>query len=224
MQTLMLPVEAPGITPAEREFQIALQRWLMSGSKLFILMVAVALASGCGAQPGGGSGGSGGGSGGGSAGGSGGGSGGGTGGPVVVGGCPRVLLGSTLPAEFSGDTTSLPNIVTSARLEWTTAPDDALEFTAPSAGNYVIDLTSSVAGLGASAQDYNTTGSNAFPFTRSACPASGSVSEINGVFNHNQPNNPIALTAGQKMVIFISASPFSNPQIGAYVVKVRKLP
>jgi hypothetical protein len=145
-------------------------------------------------------------------------------GAVIVGGCPRVILGNTLPSEFSGDTTGLPNIVTSQRLEWTDAPDDALEFTAPVAGNYVIDLVSSVPNLGASAQDYNTNGSDAFPFTRATCPAPNAVKMINGIFNQNQPTSPIALTAGQSIVIFVSAPSWANLKVGAYTLKVRKLP
>jgi len=148
----------------------------------------------------------------------------GTGGAQIVGGCPRVLLGSTLPATFSGDTTGLPNIVTSARLEWTDAPDDALEFTAPEAGNYAIELTSANMDLGASGEDFGTTGSDSFPFTAAACPASGMTAEINGIYDHNQPNYPVALTAGQKMVIFISAPYWAATKTGAYTLKVSKVP
>jgi hypothetical protein len=146
------------------------------------------------------------------------------GGPKIVGGCPRVLLGTALPAEFSGDTTSLPNLVTSTRLEWTDAPDDALEFTAPVAGKYVIELTSSVQELGASAWDYNTNGADGFPFTRTACPAAGAVKEINGFYSHNQPTNPIQLSAGQSMVIFVSVPSFSAVKAGPYTLRVRKAP
>ncbi len=146
------------------------------------------------------------------------------GGAVVVGGCPRVILGSTLPAEFSADTTGLTNLVTSNRLEWTDAPDDAIEFMAPATGDYVIELSSTAPNLGVSAQDFNTNGSDAVPFTRSNCPAAGSVKAINGVFSHLNSRNPISLSAGQSIVMFVSA-PFWAPQkAGAYVITVRKLP
>ena len=186
-----------------------------------LLLAAMMTCVGCGPPATGGTGG-GGGSGGGAGGGAGGG--GGSGGAQVVGGCPRVLLGSTLPAEFSGDTASLPNLVTSPRLEWTDAPDDALEFTAPVAGDYVIELASPNQSLGASAEDYNTNGSDAFPFTRTACPAAGAVKEINGVYNHNQPNYPITLAAGQTMVIFIGAPYWAATKTGTYTLKVSKKP
>lgn len=180
--------------------------------------VVVSLSVACGSS---GTGGAGGGSGG--SGGSGGGSG-GAGGAQVVGGCPRVLLGSTLPAEFSGDTAGLPDIVTSPRLEWTDAPDDALEFTAPQAGDYLIELTSSNMSLGASAEDYNTNGSDSFPFTRTACPASGAVKEINGLYSHNQPTHFITLTQGQKMVIFVGAPYWAMQKTGTYTLKVSRKP
>jgi hypothetical protein len=193
----------------------------------FIVMLTLAAA--CGAPQiagtGGGAGGATGTGGGGTGGGTGGGgAGAGDSGNQIVGGCPRVLLGSTLPAEFSGDTANLPNLVTSARLEWTDAPDDALEFTAPSAGQYLIELTGSNSNLGASAEDYNTTGSDAFPFTRAACPAAGAVKEINGTFTYNQPNYPISLSAGQKMIVFISAPYWAASKTGNYTLKVSKKP
>lgn len=143
---------------------------------------------------------------------------------VVQAGCPRVLLRGPLPQTFSGDTSSLANSLTSARLEWTDAPDDSLEFTAPETGNYVIELTSTVTALGVSAQDYNTNGSDAFPFTRAACPMPSAVKEINGVYNHNQPTSPLALTAGQSVVLFVSAPSWATVRSGPYTLTVRKLP
>src|SRR5262245_23987445 len=50
--------------------------------------------------------------------------------------CPHVDLGRTVPATYMGSTDGLPNLVTSARLEWTDAPDDSLAFEAPSDGDY----------------------------------------------------------------------------------------
>jgi hypothetical protein len=136
--------------------------------------------------------------------------------------CPRVTLGTTLPVEYSGDTTSLPNLVTSARLEWTDAPDDAVKFTAPVAGKYLIELTSSVTELGASAEDYNN--GNPVPFSPTACPAAGVVKEIDGVFTFNQPNYPLDLAAGESIVIFVSAPSFAQVKAGPYMLKVSKLP
>ena len=139
-------------------------------------------------------------------------------GPQIVGGCPRVKLGRSTNVSFTADTATLPNIVTSQRLEWTDAPDDALEFTADQAGNYVIELTSTNMSLGASAEDYTSMA----PFTASACPPSGLVVSIDGVFNHNQPNYPLALTEGQTIVIFISAPYWAAVKTGTYTLVVRR--
>ena len=141
---------------------------------------------------------------------------------TISNGCPRVIFGSALDVEFSGDTTALSNIVTSQRLEWGEAPDDSLEFVAPMTGDYVIELTSDVLSLGASAMDYNTNGSDGFPFTRTACPAEGSVKEIDGFYSHNQPDYPISLSRGQSMVIFVSAPYWANVKSGSYHLRIFK--
>jgi hypothetical protein len=141
-------------------------------------------------------------------------------GPQIVGGCPRVRLGRSTNVSFTADTAALPNLVTSQRLEWTDAPDDALEFTADQAGNYVFELSSTNLSLGASAENY----SPMTPFTAAACPPSGLVVSIDGVFNHNQPNYPLALAEGQSIVIFISAPYWAAVKTGTYTLVVRKLP
>jgi hypothetical protein len=145
----------------------------------------------------------------------------GTSGPQVVGGCPRVRLGRSTNVSFTADTATLPNLVQSQRLEWTDAPDDALEFTADQAGNYVIELSSSNMSLGASAEDYT----SRVPFTASACPPAGAaVVSIDGIFNHNQPSYPLALTEGQTIVIFISAPSWAALKTGTYTLVVRRVP
>ena len=67
--------------------------------------------------------------------------------------CPREDLGSHTSILYEGDTTGLPNLVTSSRLEWQDAPDDSLLFTAPEDGDYEIVVTdepSTNGGCGAS--------------------------------------------------------------------------
>ncbi len=146
------------------------------------------------------------------------------GGAVVVGGCPRVLLGRSLPAEFKGDTTTLTNLVTSRRLEWTDAPDDSLEFTAPEAGKYWIEFSSTAPSLDACAYDYNTLGTNGFPFTRASCPAPGAIGEINGFFTGNDPKYPLTLKEGQSIVIFVSAPYWAAVKSAPYTLRVHRLP
>lgn len=144
-------------------------------------------------------------------------------GPQIVGGCPRVRLGRATEVTFSADTSALPNLVNSTRLEWREAPDDALEFTAAETGNYVIELASPNSNLGASAQEYHSTGPLT-PFTSAACPPSGLVVAIDGFYSHNQPNYPIALMADQTIVIFISAPYWAAVKTGTYTVAVKKVP
>lgn len=138
----------------------------------------------------------------------------------IVGGCPRVKLGRSTEVSFSADTATLMNLVLSNRLEWDDAPDDALEFIAAESGNYVIELTSSNASLGASAQEYKPSGP-LVPFTSSACPPSGLVVSIDGFYS---TRSNIALAAGQSMVIFISAPYWAAVKTGAYTLVVKRVP
>ncbi|MBL8914304.1 MAG: hypothetical protein JNM17_26600 [Archangium sp.] len=145
-------------------------------------------------------------------------------GHIIGADCPRVLLRGPMPQTYDGDTSTLANSITSPRLEWTDAPDDSLEFVAPETGRYAIELTTSVQSMGVSAQDYNTNGSDAFPFTRAACPTTGGMREINGVYNHNQPMSPLQLNAGQAVVLFVSVPYWANLRQGPYTLTVRKVP
>ena len=145
------------------------------------------------------------------------------GGVQIVGGCPRVKLGRSTEVTFSADTSTLTNLVISNRLEWRDAPDDALEFIAAQAGNYVIELTSTNMNLGASAQEYHPTGPLT-AFTSAACPPAGLVVSIDGFYSHNQPNYPIALTQDQQMLIFISAPYWAAVKTGSYTLVVKRVP
>lgn len=133
-------------------------------------------------------------------------------------------LGRSTGVTFTADTSTLPNLVQSARLEWQEAPDDALEFIADQTGNYVIELSSPNSNLGASAEDASGTGGVRRPFTSAACPPSGLVVSIDGVYSHNQPSYPVPLTAGQSMVVFISAPSWAAVKTGSYTIVIKRLP
>src|SRR5688572_2145911 len=108
----------------------------MNFLRLSVVLVSASLLA-CGSS----SGGTGGGSGAGGGSGTGGGSGGAGGGVGPATSCPHVTLPTTLPVTHQGDTTGLPNWVTSNRLEWGDAGDDSLKFVAPSAGNYAFTIS-----------------------------------------------------------------------------------
>lgn len=134
----------------------------------------------------------------------------------VVGGCPRVLLGSLPDVSFSADTASLPNLVISNRLEWREAPDDALEFTAPTTGSYKVTYTASNGNLGLSVSDLN-----GF-FTRSACPPAGLVVSIDGYYVTD--GMQLALTRGQSVVFFVSAPYWAMEKTGTYQLRIALQP
>jgi hypothetical protein len=144
-------------------------------------------------------------------------------GPQIVGGCPRVRLGRSTEVTFTADTSTLPNLVQSTRLEWTDAPDDALEFIADQTGNYAIELTSTNGNLGVSAEGYSGSSTVRQPFSSTACPPSGLVVSIDGVYNHNQPGYPVPLTAGQSMVVFISAPCWAAVKTGTYTLVIKRV-
>ncbi len=150
----------------------------------------------------------------------GGGFGGGGGGAVVhaATACPHVDLGSATSISYSGDTTGLPNWVASQRLEWTDAPDDTLAFTAPSAGQYTFALTDSTTtnqGMGVSLRDFSDT-------FYSACPASPTGTMIDGIFERAM-SSAETLTAGQQLLIYVSATSWSVPAtFGKYTLTITK--
>lgn len=139
-------------------------------------------------------------------------------GPQVVGGCPRVILGRSTDVTYSVDTATLTDIVTSPRLEWTDAPDDALEFTAPETGQYRFDFTSANPNLLPSRRPY----SSPRNFTRADCGPQGSVVAIDGIFDRD--GSTVLLTADERVVIFVSAPYWSAMKTGSYTLHITKQP
>ncbi|MFO0567784.1 MAG: hypothetical protein U0263_19145 [Polyangiaceae bacterium] len=133
--------------------------------------------------------------------------------------CPTANLGSTLPITYDGTTVGKPNIVTSSRLEWTDAGDDALLFTAPAAGTYHIAMPQGPGGCGASIREYGPQRNGMGEiYTPNWCPAPGSSVEIDGVFAAIPPSTTqdVALTSGQQVLIWVSCAYWSKPTEGAY--------
>ena len=141
------------------------------------------------------------------------------------GGCPTVVLPTTLPLTYDGNTAGKPDLVASTRLEWGNAPDDALLFVAPSAGTYTVAMTadpSNNGGCGASAQDYANVGTSTC-YDESACPASGSTATIDGVYTATgAATTDLALTANQHVLLFVSCTTWSSVQSGAYTLTITK--
>lgn len=133
--------------------------------------------------------------------------------------CPHVDLGSSVPVSYVGSTAGLPNLVESTRLEWTDAPDDSLIFSAPEDGDYVIYLTSDAQkdGVGASAKDYG-----GALYAAATCPAAGSVTQLDGVYTQNDPSYPLQLTAGQRLVIWVSAASWEPQKTPSYTLRIEK--
>jgi hypothetical protein len=180
--------------------------------------LALMLLCACGSVPSTSDGGTGGG--GSAGGGAGGGSGGGGGGPTVnaATACPHVDFGTTSSISYSGDTTGLPNWVESQRLEWSTAPDDSLVFTATQAGQYAISLTHPPGDAGNFRLGVSVRNFDGSFYT--ACPAPGSVLTTDGVFE--VPSYPVTLTAGQRVLMFVSSEYWSTPMQGRYTLTVTK--
>lgn len=133
--------------------------------------------------------------------------------------CPNVILDSSTSVTYNGDSTGGINLVTSPRLEWTDAPDDALSFTAPEAGDYEIVVTaepSSNAGCGPSVWDY---GTDSF-YDASWCPQPGNTTEIDGFYS--SAGYPHTFTQGQTVIIWFSCTYWADVQYGAYTLTIQK--
>jgi len=140
--------------------------------------------------------------------------------------CPHVNLGSTVPTTHQGDTTGLPNLADSARLEWGPAPDETLLFTAPTAGMYRISLLSEPStngGCGPSIQEFADAGTTNY-YDESWCPPAGMVSKLDGVYAASlQTHTDFQMAQGQKVLIWYSCTTWSDAQMGAYSLKIEKL-
>jgi hypothetical protein len=140
----------------------------------------------------------------------------------AAGGCPTVDLGSAVPLSYDGSTVGRPNIAESQRLEWQTAGDDALLFTAPETGTYHIAMPSEPSrndGCGASVSEYDGT-----VYDPSWCPAPAAVATLDGVYAAGEGiASDIDLTAGQELLLWVSCAYWSNPLEGAYTLTIDKL-
>ncbi len=131
--------------------------------------------------------------------------------------CPHVVLDSVTDAVHEGDTTGLPDLATSPRLEWGDAPDDTLLFTAPEAGSYrlVTDVDpSSNGGCGASVRDYE----EDTLYDESWCPNPGATVELDGLYSGVHE-----LAAGQTVMIFFSCTEWADIQSGPYTVSFGRI-
>jgi hypothetical protein len=184
-----------------------------------LLFIVPLLLAACGSDPEtSGSGGSAGAAGGGT-----GGSGGGAGGGPTNQFCPSDTLGNTLPITYDGTTVGKENLVTSPRLEWTTAGDDALLFVAPEAAFYRVSLPVIEPGCGASVREYGIQmdGMGTI-YDTSFCPPEGSSIEIDGVYVE-AAGTDVPLPAGQEMLIWVSCASFSAAKEAVYQLKIEKL-
>jgi len=132
--------------------------------------------------------------------------------------CPRVVLEGA--QVYHGDTTGLPNSVTSARLEFGDYPDDTVLFRATEAGSYLIylsDTPASLEGCGASTWDY----ALERHYVAADCPADGVVAEIDGVFTGNNPEYDLhELVAGDEVLVWISCAYWETPGFGPYELTI----
>jgi hypothetical protein len=143
-----------------------------------------------------------------------------------AGGCPTVDLGGNVPVHYDGTTVGKPNIVTSSRLEWTDAGDDALLFTAPANATYRISMPVGEGGCGASVREYgpNMDGMGSI-YDPSWCPATGQSVEIDGVFAAIPPDNTddVTLAQGQQVLIWVSCAYWSTPLEAPYQIAIEQL-
>ena len=138
-------------------------------------------------------------------------------------GCPTVVLPASMPLTYAGDTTGKPNLVTSQRLEWGDAPDDALLFVAPAAATFTVAMTadpSNNGGCGVSAQDY-ANASTSTTYDESTCPAKGATAAIDGVYTATgAATTDLALAKDQHVLLFVSCTTWSSAQAGAYTLTI----
>lgn len=133
--------------------------------------------------------------------------------------CPHVIWAGAFPLSYAGDTTPLPNWVTSNRLEWTDAPDESVQFVAPSTGTYHFAIDAGVRDLGVSLANADGT-----LHAVQGCPASGATFMNDGFFAALPTGNTSDLTldAGTRVLMWISAPYWAATKVGTYQLIVTK--
>jgi hypothetical protein len=117
------------------------------------------------------------------------------------------------------DNTNAIDLVQDSRLEFGEGPDDAVRFTAPTAGDYAIWIESEPStnqGCGVSA--YN---ADQALHTAALCPAGGATVDLDGFFS--SMDYPVSLTAGQEIVLFVGCTYWSDAQSGPYQLRIQKI-
>lgn len=127
--------------------------------------------------------------------------------------CPHVQLPSAVPQLYDGGTAGQPNWVTSARLEWSDAPDDSLRYVTPVTGSYGFRLiNSSNPDLGLSVRNLDGT-----LHAVQGCPPSGEVFSNDGVYDSS---TWIPLDAGTEVLIWVSAPHWAAEKTGSYQLRI----
>jgi hypothetical protein len=130
--------------------------------------------------------------------------------------CPTFELASE-DATCSLDLTGGTDLVQDARLEFGAGPDHAILFTAPSAGEYAFWLSQDPGNGECGVSVYDSSQSLHQP---SSCPAAGETVDLDGIYAGE--NNPIALSANQRVIAYIGCAFWSSVQAGPYLLRVEK--
>lgn len=130
--------------------------------------------------------------------------------------CPTFELASE-DATCSLDLTGGTDLVQDARLEFGAGPDHAILFIAPSAGEYSFWLSQGPGNGGCGVSVYDSSQSLHSP---SSCPAEGETADLDGIYAGE--NDPISLSANQRVLAYIGCAFWSSTQAGPYVLRVQK--
>ena len=133
--------------------------------------------------------------------------------------CPHVIWTGAFPLSYAGDTTPLPNWVTSTRLEWTDAPDESVQFVAPTTGTYHFAIDAGVRDLGVSLANADGT-----LHAVQGCPAGGATFMNDGFFAALPSGNTSELTldAGTRVLMWISAPYWAGTKVGTYQLSITR--
>ena len=135
--------------------------------------------------------------------------------------CPHVDLGNQVPVTYSGSTEGLPVWADSSRLEWRSAPVDTLVFVTPEDGDYlfIVEPASESLHLAAAIRDFE----SEQVYTSHDCPADGQTIEIDAGSASFNPKWPETFTAGQEILIWISAPYWQDTLFGQYTLTIEKI-
>lgn len=131
--------------------------------------------------------------------------------------CPHVVWTGNFPLRYTGDTSGLPNWVSSLSQAWRDYSDDSIEFLAPASGVYRFALDSGVPDIGITWRNRNGT-----LHSELGCPDGGYLQLDNAEIHRTSYPRDVWLDGGTRVLVWISIPAWQLTPSGPYQFAVER--